>query len=176
MSVSRVAVVQLAPVFLDRAATLVRAVTALDEAARAGARLIVFPEAFIPGYPAWMWRLRPGTDMALTEQLHARLRANAVSLAGDDLAPLYQAARRNAACVVCGVNERDVKYGGGTLYNTVVVVGPDGALLNRHRKLMPTNPERMVWGFGDATGLRSEERRVGKECRRLCRSRWSPYH
>src|SRR5512139_1634613 len=149
----RIAVVQRAPVFLDRGATLELAAAAVDEAAQAGAKLVVFPEAFVPGYPAWMWRLRPGADMAVTEQLHARLRANAVSLAGDDLAPLAQAAQRNAACVVCGINERDAQFSGGTLYNTVVVIGPDGMLLNRHRKLMPTNPERMVHGLGDASGL-----------------------
>jgi len=168
----RIAVVQRAPAFLDRGATLELAVAAVDEAAQAGARLIVFPEAFIPGYPAWIWRLRPGTDMALTEQLHARLRANAVSLAGDDLAPLYQAARRNAACVVCGVNERDAQFSRGTLYNTVVVIGPEGALLNRHRKLMPTNPERMVWGFGDATGLRAIDTPCGRIGTLIC---WESY-
>jgi len=168
----RIAIVQRAPVFLDRGATLELAAAAVDEAAQAGARLIVFPEAFIPGYPAWIWRLRPGTDMALTEQLHARLRANAVSIAGDDLAPLYQAARRNAACVVCGVNERDAQFSGGTLYNTVVVIGPDGALLNRHRKLMPTNPERMVWGFGDATGLRAIDTPCGRIGTLIC---WESY-
>jgi nitrilase len=167
-----IAIVQRAPAFLDRDATLQLAVAAVDEAARAGARLIVFPEAFIPGYPAWIWRLRPGADMALTEQLHARLRANAVSLAGDDLAPLMQAARRNAACVVCGINERDEQYGGGTLYNTVVVIGPDGALLNRHRKLMPTNPERMVWGFGDASGLKAIDTPCGRIGTLIC---WESY-
>jgi len=73
---SGVAVVQQAPVFLDRAATLAKAVAAIDEAAQAGARLIVFPEAFVPGYPAWIWRLRPGGDMGLSERLHSLLRAN----------------------------------------------------------------------------------------------------
>src|SRR5215207_11105342 len=96
VSMPRVAIVQLAPVFLDRAATLDKAVAALDEAARGGARLVVFPEAFVPGYPAWIWRLRPGTDMALAEQLHARLRSNAVDLSGEDLAPLREAARRHS--------------------------------------------------------------------------------
>jgi len=168
----RIAIVQRAPAFLDRGATLKLAVSAVDEAAQAGARLIVFPEAFIPGYPAWIWRLRPGADMALTEQLHARLRANSVSLAGEDLAPLVQAARRNKACVVCGVNERDAEYGGGTLYNTVVVIGPDGTLLNRHRKLMPTNPERMVWGFGDASGLKVIDTPCGRIGTLIC---WESY-
>src|SRR2546427_9291172 len=157
---SGVAIVQQAPVFLDRAATLAKAVAAIDEAAQAGARLIVFPEAFVPGYPAWIWRLRPGGDMGLSERLHSLLRANAVNLAGDDLAPLREAARRREVSVVCGVHELDADFSRTTLYNTVVTIGPDGALLNRHRKVMPTSPER------------SEERRVGKECR----SRWSPYH
>ena len=73
---SGVAIVQQAPVFLDRAATLAKAVAAIDEAAQTGARLIVFPEAFVPGYPAWIWRLRPGGDMGLSERLHSLLRAN----------------------------------------------------------------------------------------------------
>ena len=81
----RVALIQHPPAFLDRAATLDRAVTAVDEAARGGAQLIVFPEAYVSGYPAWIWRLRPGGDMALTEQLCALLRASAVDLDADDL-------------------------------------------------------------------------------------------
>src|SRR5712691_10100196 len=117
---SRVAIVQQAPVVLDRAATLAKAVVAIDEAAQAGARLVVFPEAFIPGYPAWIWRLRPGGDMALTEKLYSLLRANAVDLSGEDLAPLREAARKERVAVVCGMHERDAEFGGGTLYNTVV--------------------------------------------------------
>jgi nitrilase len=112
--------------------------------------------------------------MALTEQLHSRLRANSVSLAGDDLAPLAQAAQRNAATVVCGINERDTQFSGGTLYNTVVVLGPDGALLNRHRKLMPTNPERMVWGFGDATGLKVIDTPCGRIGTLICWENYMP--
>lgn len=171
---ARVAIVQQAPVFLDRAATLDKAVAAVAEAAAGGARLVVFPEAFVPGYPAWLWRLRPGDDMALTEQLHARLRANAVDLGGDDLAPLCDAARRHEMTVVCGVNERDAAFSRGTLYNTVVVVGPDGALLNRHRKMMPTNPERMVWGFGDASGLRAVDTPCGRVGALICWENYMP--
>ena len=169
---SRVAVIQQAPVFLDRAGTLALATAAVAEAARNGARLIVFPEAFVPGYPAWMWRLRPGPDMALTERIHARLRANSVSLASDELAPLREAARAHEATVVCGIHERDDDAGGGTLYNTVVVIGPDGSLLNRHRKLMPTNPERMVWGWGDASGLKSVDTPCGRLGTLIC---WESY-
>ncbi len=169
---ARVAVVQLAPLFLDRAATLQAAAAAVAEAASREARLVVFPETFVPGYPAWMWRLRPGSDMALTERIHARLRAHAVSLDGDELAPLMRAAREHKVVVVCGVHERDTEYSGGTLYNTVVVLGADGALLNRHRKLMPTNPERMVWGCGDASGLKALDTPVGRIGTLIC---WESY-
>ena len=168
----RVAVVQRAPVFLDREATLSVAAAAIGEAARGGARLVVFPETFVPGYPAWMWRLRPGTDMGLTEKLHAQLRVNAVSLVGNDLAPLTAAVKEHEVTVVCGIHERDAQYSGGTLYNTVVVVGPDGKLLNRHRKLIPTNPERMVWGQGDASGLKVVDTPVGRIGTLIC---WESY-
>ena len=168
----RVAVIQRSPELADRAATLERAVASLHEAAQAGAQLIVFPEAFVPGYPVWMWRLRPGGDLALTERLHALLRANSVSLAADELAPLREAAKARAVTVVCGIDERDAEFGGGTLYNSVVVIGPEGALLNRHRKLMPTNPERMVWGFGDASGLRVVDTPCGRLGTLIC---WESY-
>nr|WP_287237904.1 nitrilase-related carbon-nitrogen hydrolase [Mesorhizobium sp.] len=151
---AKIAVVQKPPVFLDREATIARAVEAIDEAADAGATLVIFPEAWIPGYPTWVWRLKPGTDMALSSELHARLRSNAVDIERDDLEPLQQAASQRAVTIVVGVNEIDSRFSGTTLFNTVVVIGPDGTLQNRHRKLMPTNPERMVWGTGHASGLR----------------------
>ena len=169
---TRVAIIQQAPVFLDRAATLSKAVSAVQEAAGAGARLIVFPEAFVPGYPAWIWRLRPGPDMALTERLHARLRAQAVDLSGDDLAPLREAAAQHGVTIVCGMQERDSEFSRSTLYNTVVVIGPDGVLLNRHRKVMPTNPERMMWGFGDASGLKVVDTPAGRVGALIC---WESY-
>ncbi|MEO7244511.1 MAG: nitrilase-related carbon-nitrogen hydrolase, partial [Rubrivivax sp.] len=170
----RIAIAQLAPVFLDRAATLAKAVATLDEAARGGARLVVFPEAFVPGYPAWMWRLRPGTDMALTEQLHALACAQAVDIGAGALAPLCEAARQHEVTVICGMQERDGAFSRSTLYNTVVVIGPDGALLNRHRKLMPTNPERMVWGFGDASGLRAVDTPCGRVGALICWENYMP--
>ncbi|HEV8690309.1 MAG TPA: carbon-nitrogen hydrolase family protein [Ideonella sp.] len=168
----RIAVAQLAPVFLDRAATLDRACGAVTEAAEGGAQLLLLPEAFVPGYPVWAWRLRPGADMGLAEQLHARLRGSAVDLARDDLAPLREAARQHGVTVVCGLNEVGSDTGGGTLYNSVVTIGPDGALQNRHRKLMPTNPERMVWGMGDASGLKAVDTPCGRVGALIC---WESY-
>lgn len=168
----KVAVVQKPPILLDRDATMEVALQSVAEAAGAGARLLVFPEAYLPGYPAHIWRLRPGGDMALSADLHARLRANAVDLAGDDLSPLREAAAQYDATIVMGLHEIDSRFSRTTLFNTVVVIGPDGALLNQHRKLMPTNPERMVWGMGDASGLRVVDTPAGRLGSLIC---WEAY-
>ena len=169
----KVAVVQIPPVLLDRAATLARAGDAIAEAARSGAGLVVFPEAYVPGYPQWIWRAQP-RDAALASAIHARLLANAVDLGGDDLAPLREAARAHGVTVACGIHERDAEFGRATLYNTFVIVGPDGAILNRHRKLVPTNAERMVWGQGDASGLRVVETPAGRIGGLICWENYMP--
>ena len=171
---TKVAIIQRPPVLLDRGATIVRAVQAVAEAAVAGASLIVLPESFVPGYPSWIWRLAAGKDGAVVGQLHTRLLANAVDIANGDLSELCEAARVHAVTIVCGINECDRQTGGGTLYNSVVVIGTDGALLNRHRKLMPTNPERMVHGFGDASGLRTVDTSVGRVGTLICWENYMP--
>lgn len=168
----KAAVIQKPPVLLDRAATIERALASIEEAAGNGASLLVFPEAFIPGYPTWIWRLKPGSDMASTGEIHARLRHNAVDLERGDLQPLQDAAARHSATVVIGINELDSRFSGTTLFNTVVVIGPGGTVLNRHRKLMPTNPERMVWGAGDATGLKVVDTPAGRLGSLIC---WESY-
>lgn len=168
----KLAIVQEPPVFLNRDQTIAKAVGLLEQAVANGAQLVVFPEAYIPGYPAWIWRLRPGSDWGLNELIHSRLLENAVDLEGDDLAPLRHAASKSGVTVICGVDERESGGGQATLYNTVVVIGQDGAIVNRHRKLMPTNPERMVWGFGDASGLRVVETPCGRAGALIC---WESY-
>jgi len=169
---TKVAVIQKPPVLLDRGKTIASALASIAEAAGQGARLLVFPEAYLPGYPTWIWRLKPGGDMALSAELHARLRENAVDLARGDLQPLQDAAAKHGVTVVVGMNELDSKFSGTTLFNTVAVIGPDGALINRHRKLMPTNPERMVWGMGDATGLKVVDTPAGRLGSLIC---WESY-
>ncbi len=169
---AKVAVVQKPPVLLDRDKTLASVVASIEETAGNGASLLVFPEAHVPGYPTWAWRLRPGEDMQLGNEIHARLRNNAVDLARDDLRPVREAAAKRGMTVVLGVHELDSRYSGTTLFNTAVVIGPDGGVLNRHRKLMPTNPERMVWGTGDATGLRVVDTPAGRLGALIC---WESY-
>src|SRR5450432_2836155 len=102
-----VAVVQRPPVLLDREATLKGAIEHLHEAADGGARLIVFPETYVPGYPAWIWKLRPGSDYDLSDTIYRQLFDNSVDLVADDLRPLREAAAQRNVVVVCGVHERD---------------------------------------------------------------------
>ena len=168
----RLAIVQQPAALLDKAGSIDRIVKHTRDAASQGADIVVFPEAFIPGYPSWIWRLRPGGDMKLSDQLHALLLANSVRLRSDDLGPIFNAAREHRVHIVFGMNERDDEFSRSTIYNTVAVIGPQGRLLNRHRKLMPTNPERMVWGMGDASGLKVIATPMGRIATLIC---WESY-
>jgi nitrilase len=140
-----VAAVQATPVFLDREATTEKACQLVKEAAGNGARLVVFPETFIPTYPDWVWRVPAWDD----QQLVTRLYDQAVTIPGPTVDRLGEAAREAAAYVAMGINELD----GGTLYNTLLYLSPEGELVGRHRKLMPTGGERTVWGYGDGSTL-----------------------
>lgn len=171
---TKLAIIQKAPVFLNKEKTIESAVNLVKEAATSGAEVVIFTEAFIPGYPAWIWRLRPGGDYALSSEIHSRLLNNAVSIESDDLNPLYAAAKEHKLTIVCGMHERDSQLSRATLYNTVVTIGPAGTLLNHHRKLMPTNPERMVWGFGDASGLKVVDTPGGRIGALLCWENYMP--
>jgi nitrilase len=140
-----VAAVQATPVFLDRAATTDKACALVKEAGAAGASLVVFPETFIPAYPDWVWRRPAWDDQAFVERLYA----NSVPIPGPTVDQLAAAATDSGVYIAMGVNEID----GGTLYNTLLYVGPGGSLLGRHRKLMPTGGERLVHGMGDGSTL-----------------------
>lgn len=140
-----VAAVQATPVFLDREATTDKVCALVKEAAGHGADLIVFPESFVPAYPDWVWRTPAWRDTEFVKRFYA----NAVPVPGPTLERIGAAAAEASAYVVLGVTEVD----GGTLYNTLLYLGPDGRLLQRHRKLMPTGGERTVWGMGDGSEL-----------------------
>lgn len=134
-----VAAVQATPVFLDRAATVD---VAARHVASADADLVVFPESFVPGYPDWVWRRSPMSD----GDWYARLVANAVRVDSTDLDPVRDAARDAGATVAVGVTERSRS---DTLYNTVVYIGPTGEIAGRHRKLVRTGAERLIWANGN---------------------------
>src|ERR671936_1381169 len=143
------AAVQATPVFLDREATIERASERIAAAARERAKLIVFPETFVPGYPDWVWRA-PAWE-GPSGELFALLLQNAVEIPGPATDALGKAAKRAKAWVSIGVDEREP--GSGTLYNTQLMLSPEGALVGKQRKLMPTGGERLVWGMGDGSTL-----------------------
>jgi nitrilase len=151
--VLRIAAVQAAPVFLDREATVAKAVGLIGHAAAKGAQLVVFPESFVPCYPVWLWSGRADVE----PDAFVRLYANAVEVPGADLAQLAQAAQTAGVAVAIGVTERESTYGRGTLYNTLLILDSSGQLVLQHRKLMPTYKERTVWGQGDGSSLRTVE-------------------
>lgn len=162
------------PVYLDLAGSLERAVALVAEAAAAGAGLLVFPETWLPGYPSYVWRLAAGAGMAKTDALYALSQANSVDLGRDGLAPLRAAARDHDMVVVMGHQEVDGAMSGSTLYNSCAIIDADGRIVNNHRKLMPTNPERMVWGFGDGSGLNVVETAVGRIGALICWENYMP--
>jgi aliphatic nitrilase len=137
----RVATVHACAPFLDLGAGVDRTIAFIEEAARGGARLVVFPEAFLPGYPHWIYthHFRQATPF------FTRLFTNSICLPSPQSQAIGEAARRAGVWVCLGVDERD----GGTLYNTQAWFAPSGRLVARHRKLQPTNVERTVWGRGD---------------------------
>lgn len=169
---TKVAVIQEPPVYLDLEKSMNRAVALISESARKGCELVVFPEAWLPGYPTFVWRLPPGSGMGKTDELYARLLANCVDLGKDGLAPLQLAAKENGVVIVLGYQEVDGSVSGSTIFNSCAIIDADGQLANNHRKLMPTNPERMVWGFGDGSGLNVVETAVGRIGTLIC---WESY-
>lgn len=153
---SKVAAVQAAPVFLDPAATVDKACALIAEAAGNGARLVAFPEVFIAGYPYWNWLMNPIEGGAWFERLYKA----AIEVPGPYVDQLCEAARAHNCVVVIGANERDPKRL-GTLFNTNIVIGADGTLQGRHRKLVPTWAEKLTWSGGDGSSLRVYDTAVG---------------
>ncbi len=161
--VVKVACVQAEPVVLDKAATIDKLEGLVAEAAGEGAKLALFPETFIPVYPSsrWVRFLAGGGDGKTT---FGRLARESVEVPGPDTERLGAIAREHSIRLAVGVNER----AGGTLYNALLVFGPDGALDIHHRKLMPTNHERLVWGLGDGGGLEAVETELGRVGGLIC--------
>jgi nitrilase len=171
---TRVAVVQQPPVYLNMNASMERAVDLIAEAAHQKARLVVFPDTWLPGYPTFVWRLAPGAGMGKTDALFALSQSNSVDLNKGGLAPLQEAAREHGVVVVVGYQEIDGAVSGSTLFNSCAIIDADGRLANNHRKLMPTNPERMIWGFGDGSGLNVVGTAVGRVGTLICWENYMP--
>ena len=173
MSTFKIAVVQAAPVVLDREATVSKACELIAEAGRSGARLVVFPEAFIPTYPDWVWRIPPSQHQELAD-IYAELLEQSVEIPGPVTEELSQAARRADVYVAMGLNERNANASNASLYNTLLYIGPEGHLLGKHQKLVPTAPERMVWAQGDGSTLEVYDTSLGKLSGLICWENYMP--
>ena len=152
----KVAAVQASPVFLDTAATVDKACRLIREAAAGGAQLVLFPEVFVSAYPYWSWI---GSPIAAGPWFQ-KLCESAVEVLGPEVARIAQAARECGLHVAIGINERAPRSL-TTIYNTMLLIGPNGQLLGRHRKLVPTWAEKLTWTPGDGAGLRVHDTALG---------------
>jgi len=162
----RVAAVQMAPVLFDRDGTTEKVIDIIKRCGVDGIRLVVFPETIIPNYPYFAMFNPPIFIGEYTQRLFDQ----AVDVPGSVTDAIGKAARESETVVVIGVNERD----GGTLYNTQLIFDSDGILLGKRRKIMPTHQERLIWGWGDGSGLRTFDTSVGRIGALICWEHYMP--
>jgi nitrilase len=154
----KVGIAQIAPVWLDRDATMTRVIEWIREAASQGCELVVFGEALVPGYPFWVERTDGARfESALQKELYRHYVEQSVCIEAGDLDPIVAAARENAIAIYVGVMERAADRGGHSVYASMVYIDAGGEIGSVHRKLMPTYEERLVWAMGDGHGLRTHK-------------------
>ena len=170
----KVACVQAEPVILDRDATIAKLARLAAEAAAEGAALVVFPEAFIPVYPSSSWaKALAGWEDERAKEVFSRMAEQSVAVPGEAADRIGEAAREHGVWIVTGVSEIDPERP-GTLYNTLLFHAPDGKLALRHRKLVLTNHERLIWGQGDGSGLRAIPTELGRMGGLICWENYMP--
>jgi len=171
----KVAVVQAAPVLFDREASTDKVCALIAEASSQGARLVLFPEAFIPVYPRGLsFGMVVGSRTPEGRQMWGRYWENSVEVPGPVCDRIGEAARIAGVYVSVGVMERDGDFGGGTLYCSLLYFGPNGRLLGKHRKLKPTAAERLVWGEGDGSTLTVVDTEFGRVGGLICWENYMP--
>ena len=143
----KVAVAQTAPVFLNITETINKACGLILEAGENGADLIVFPEAFVPGYPDWVWVV-PNSKGAVLNELYTELVENSISIPDKFTAQLCETAKKAGVFVAIGINERNTEASNSSLYNSILFINEKGEIAGKHRKLMPTGGERLIWALG----------------------------
>jgi len=168
-----VAAAQVAPVFLDKKATLDKACEVIMEASKNGARLVVFPEAFFPAYPEWSWVV-PGGEPGLLDPLYTELVENSIAIPDETTEKLCQTALKAKINVVMGINERNSESSNASLYNSLLYIDDAGKILGTHRKLVPTAVERTVWAQGNGSTLAAYDTSVGKLGGLICWENYMP--
>ncbi|MBT8386017.1 MAG: carbon-nitrogen hydrolase family protein [Ignavibacteria bacterium] len=169
----KVAAVQDSPVFLNKKATVEKACELVAKANAKGAKLIVFPEGFIPAYPDWVWVVPPYKKPILDE-MYSELLENAVSIPDDATKKLAAAAKKNKIFIAIGVNERNSEASNASLFNTLLYFDDKGNIIGKHRKLIPTGAERLVWSQGDGSTLNSFNTSFGILSGLLCWENFMP--
>lgn len=170
---TKIAAAQLTPVFLNKVQTVGKACSAISEAGKNGAKLIVFPEVFISGYPDWVWLYPPYKSKELGG-LYVKLVENAVTIPDDTTKRLCEAAKFANINVAMGLNERNTETSNSSLYNTILFINDNGEILGKHRKLMPTNCERLIWAQGNGSTLKSYDTSAGKLGGLICWENFMP--
>lgn len=169
----KVAAAQLSPVFLNKTKTVKKAVDAILEAGKNGSKLIVFPEAFLSGYPDWVWSI-PANQSKQLNNLYVKLVENAVAVPDDTTEQLCKAAKTAKINVVMGLNETNSETSNTSLYNTILFINEKGKILGKHRKLVPTNCERLIWAQGNGNTFESYETSIGKIGGLICWENFMP--
>ena len=165
----KVAAAHVAPVFLDLEATVDKACALIEEAAKGGAELIVFPETYVPAFPVWSSLRAPIHN----HDLFRRLAGASMLVPGPELARIASTARQCGVFVSLGFNE-GTKASVGCIWNSNVLIGDDGAILNHHRKIVPTFYEKLTWANGDGAGLCVAETRLGRVGALICGENTNP--
>src|SRR6185312_10431037 len=158
-----------APIFLDAKATVEKACALIAEASRNGAKLIAFPESYVPGFPLWAGIQAPINN----HEFFKRLAMESIQVPGPEVQQLCDAAREHEITVSIGISEK-TPVSVGCLWNSNLMIGADGTILNHHRKLMPTFYEKLVWAAGDGAGLRVNETPIGKIGMLICGENTNP--
>jgi len=168
-----IATIQASPVFMDLDSSIEKACDLIRKAAKKGANLAVFPEAFVPGYPDWIWHVPPA-DMALNQDLYAKLLEQSITIGSRETDRLCEAAKEAGIYVVIGVNEKNAQASGGSINNTLLFIDPEGNLFGHHQKLIPTVAERMIWGHGDASTVTVYDTDICKVGGLICWENYMP--
>ena len=165
----KVAAAHAAPVYMDKGATTRKAISIIEEAAKHGAELVVFPESFIPGFPVWASLWAP----IYNHEWFKKMIANSILIDGPEITAISAAAKRLGIFVSLGFSEA-TPISVGCIWNSNIIIGDDGKILVHHRKLVPTFYEKMVWALGDGFGLRIADTRIGKIGALICGENTNP--
>ncbi len=169
----KIAAVQMPSVFLNKDASTEQACRYIADASRNDAKLVVFPEAFIPVYPDWVWTV-PAAKKIIINELYTKLLDNSVRIPDDTTVRLCDAAKKAGVNVAIGVNERNSEASDSSIYNTILYISKSGEIMGKHRKLIPTGGERLMWAPGDGSTLANFKTEIGTLGGLLCWENYMP--